>query len=107
MIDMKQLMTKAQEMQQKMKDAQDQLANNEYIGKSGGGLVVITLNGRFVITKLHIDPSIIKAEDKDMLEDLIIAAYNEAKSKVDSASENSMSGMMGGLGLPPGFKMPF
>lgn len=107
MIDMKQLMAKAQEMQQKMKDAQDELANNQYIGKSGGGLVTVTLNGRFTIIKLHIDPSIIKADDKDMLEDLIVAAYNDAKAKVDAANESSMSGMMGGLGLPPGFKMPF
>lgn len=107
MFDMKQLMAKAQEMQQKVEDAKAQFGNTEYVGKSGGGMVSVVINGRHEMKKIDIDPSLIKIEDKEMLEDLVVAAYNEAKSKADAASEDFMSNMMGGMGLPPGFKMPF
>lgn len=94
-------------MQKKMQDMQAELAGQEYTGKSGGGMVSLTITGDNVMKSLKIDPSLIKIEEKEMLEDLIIAAYNEARSNFDNNSKDSMAGMMNGLGLPPGFKMPF
>lgn len=90
-----------------MQDMQAELSTREYTGKSGGGMITLTITGTNEMKSLKIDPSLIKPEEKEILEDLVVAAYNDARSKVASASKDSMSGMMGGLGLPPGFKLPF
>ena len=94
-------------MQQKMQEMQEQMANKQYAGKSGGGLVSITINGRSEMQKVEIDQSLLKSEEKEMLEDLIVAAFNDAKQKADQESQSSMSNAFGNIPLPPGFKMPF
>ena len=94
-------------MQAKMQEAQKKLESSQYQGKAGGDLVRVTINGGGRIDTIKIDESLLKTEEKEMLEDLIIAAYNDAKQKVEQESQSSMSDMMSGLSLPPGFKMPF
>ena len=98
---------KAQEMQKKMKELQEGLANLEVEGSSGGGLVKITVTGKGEVKKIKIDPSLMKPEESEILEDLIVAAFNEAKKKSEEASAEEMKKLTGGLNLPPGFKMPF
>lgn len=107
MVNLSKFMKEAQNMQKKMAEMQEQMANTEYEGKAGGGLVNITLTGRGEVRAVSIDPSLLKVEEKEMLEDLIIAAFNDAKNKADESSQNSMSDAFGGLPLPPGFKLPF
>lgn len=106
MFDIQDLMAQAKVMQEKVRLEQEKLSATEYIGKAGGHLVTITLSGKGAMHGIHIDPSLLKLEEKTVLEDLIIAAYNEARTKVDNASASLISGMMGGMTLPPGFKMP-
>ncbi len=106
-MNVNQLLKQAQNMQKKMKELQDENAKMEFEGKSGGGLVSISMSGSGEMKKISIDPSLLKADEKEMLEDLIIAAYNEAKSKADEASKNSMSGAFGNMGGIPGMNMPF
>ena len=101
------MMKQAQEMQKKMKELQEGLANLEVEGFSGGGLVKITVTGKGEVKKIKIDPSLMKAEESEILEDLIVAAFNEAKKKSEEASAEEMKKLTGGLNLPPGFKMPF
>ncbi len=97
------LMKQAQSMQQKMQDMQKEMAAKEFEGKSGGGLVTVTMSGAGEMKKVNIDSSLIKPDDKEMLEDLIIAAHNEAKSKAEAESKNNMSGAFGGMaGMLPG-----
>lgn len=100
------LMKKAQEMQENMKKAQAEIANTEVIGQSGAGLVKITLLGNHNVRKVEIDPSLFE-DDKEMLEDLIAAAMNDAVHRVEEVNKSKMSGLTGGMDLPPGFKMPF
>ena len=100
------LMKKAQEMQENMQKAQAEIANTEVIGESGAGLVKITLLGNHNIRKVEIDESLM-ADDKEMLEDLIAAAMNDAVRRVEEVNKSKMSGLTGGMDLPPGFKMPF
>ena len=100
------LMKKAQEMQENMKKAQAEIANTEVVGESGAGLVKITLFGNHNVRKVEIDPSLLE-DDKDMLEDLIAAAMNDAVRRVEEVNKSKMSGLTGGMDLPPGFKMPF
>ena len=107
MVNINQMMKQAQAMQKKVLDMQEKMALTEYEGTAGGNLVNIKINGKGHINKIKIDPSLIDPNEVEMLEDLIMAAFNDAKKKSDEESESSMSGMMGGLGLPPGFKMPF
>lgn len=107
MVNMNQLMKQAQEMQKKMSEMQEQMTNAEFEGKAGGGMVTLIINGKSELKKVNIDPSILNKEDKEIIEDLIVAAYNDAKSKIEENGNNSMNDMMGGLGLPPGFKFPF
>ncbi|XVN43152.1 MAG: YbaB/EbfC family nucleoid-associated protein [Candidatus Rickettsia vulgarisii] len=107
MVNFNQFLKQAQSMQKKMQEMQDQMANTEYTGKAGGGLVNITVTGRGEARKISIDSSLLKETEKEMLEDLIVAAFNDAKKKVDEDSQNSMSSAFGGMGLPPGLKMPF
>ncbi|HEY7866374.1 MAG TPA: YbaB/EbfC family nucleoid-associated protein [Psychromonas sp.] len=100
------LMKKAQEMQENMKKAQAEIAKTEVTGESGAGLVKITLFGNHNVRKVEIDPSLME-DDKEMLEDLIAAAMNDAVRRVEEVNKSKMSGLSGGMELPPGFKMPF
>ena len=101
------MMKKAQEMQKKMQEMQDSLSSLEVEGTSGGGMVKVTMNCKNEVKKIDVDPSIIKQDDKTMMEDLIVAALNDAKSKAEEKSKDEMKKLTGGLGLPPGMKMPF
>jgi nucleoid-associated protein EbfC len=100
------LMRQAQQMQETMQKAQAELADLEVIGESGAGMVKVTLNGRHEAKKVVIEPKLL-AEDKDMLEDLLIAAFNDAVRKIAARSQEKYSGLMSGLNLPPGVKLPF
>jgi DNA-binding YbaB/EbfC family protein len=106
-MDINQLMKQAQVMQKKMKDMQEQIAKKEFQGNSGGGLVIVTMTGNGEMQKISIDPSLLKSDDKEILEDLIIAAYNDAKAKADQESKNSMTGAFGNLAGLPGMNLPF
>ena len=108
MKDLMGLMKQAKEMQAKMEAAQAQVADTEATGRAGGGLVTVTLAGGGNMKALTLDPSLLGgAEDKEMLEDLIIAAYQDAKVKLDQAAADTMKSAMGDIPLPPGMKMPF
>lgn len=107
MANFNQFLKQAQSMQKKMQEMQDQMATTEYTGKAGGGLVQLTMSGRGEARKAFIDPSLLKEAEKEILEDLIVAAFNDAKSKADEDSQNSMSNAFGNISLPPGLKMPF
>jgi nucleoid-associated protein EbfC len=100
------LMKQAQAMQDNMKKAQDEIAAMEIEGAAGGGVVKVVMTGRHDVKRVHIDPSLL-TEDKDVLEDLVAAAVNDAVRKVEAASQAKMAGMTAGLPLPPGFKLPF
>ena len=101
-----QLMKQAQEMQANMKKAQDEMASITVTGESGAGMVRITLTCKHQVQALEIDDSLV-GDDKEMLEDLIIAAFNDAVRKVESTVQEKFSGMTSGMGLPPGMKLPF
>ena len=100
------LMRQAQQMQETMKKAQAELAELEVTGESGAGMVKVTLNGHHEAKKVTIEPKLF-AEDKDMLEDLLVAAVNDAVRKIAARSQEKYSGLMSGLNLPPGMKLPF
>ena len=100
------LMKQAQQMQENMKKAQEAIAATEVEGHAGAGLVKVLMTGRHDVKRVTIDPSLL-TEDKDMLEDLIAAAVNDAVRKVEAVSQEKMAGMSAGLGLPPGLKLPF
>lgn len=99
------LMKQAQKMQEDMQKAQADLANVEVDGQAGGGMVSVVMTGRHDIRRVSIDDSVM--DDKEMLEDLVAAAVNDAVRQVEKESKNRMSGMTDGLNLPPGFKLPF
>jgi DNA-binding YbaB/EbfC family protein len=105
-MDINNLMKQAQEMQEKMAELQNQAANTEVTGESGAGMVQVVMTGRHDVCKVTVDPSLM-SEDKELLEDLLAAAVNDAVRKVESKSKAAMSSMTGGMNLPPGFKMPF
>jgi hypothetical protein len=100
------LMKQAQEMQANMQKAQEEIANLEVTGESGGGLVKVTMTGRHEARRVVIDDSLV-GDDKDMLEDLIAAAINDATHKVEATTQERMSGLTDGLNLPAGMKLPF
>jgi DNA-binding YbaB/EbfC family protein len=100
------LMKQAQQMQDNMKKMQEQLAGIEVEGQSGAGLVKVSITCRNEVKRLTIDPSLL-ADDKDMLEDLVVAAMNDALRRAEQTSQEKMAGVTAGLPLPPGFKMPF
>jgi DNA-binding YbaB/EbfC family protein len=100
------LMKQAQAMQANMQKAQDEIAKMEITGESGGGLVKVTLTGKHEARRVEIDDSLV-GEDKDMLEDLVAAAINDAAHKLEATTQERMSGMTDGLNLPPGMKLPF
>lgn len=100
------LMKQAQKMQEDMKKAQDELATLEVEGQSGAGMVKVSMTCKYDVKRVVIDPSLL-ADDKDMLEDLVAAAVNDAVRKVESTSADRMSGLTAGMNMPAGFKMPF
>ncbi|WP_421692843.1 YbaB/EbfC family nucleoid-associated protein [Aestuariivirga sp.] len=101
------MMKQVQAMQSRMAEMQAKLEQSTVTGQSGGGLVKVTLTGKGAMTKLEIDPSLLKAEEKDILEDLILAAHADAKGKSETMMAEEMQSVTGGLALPPGFKLPF
>lgn len=100
------LMKQAQQMQENLKKAQEQLAGIEVEGQSGAGLVKVLVNCRNEVKRVTIDPSLL-GDDKDMLEDLVVAAMNDALRRAEATSQEKMASVTSGLPLPPGFKMPF
>ncbi len=100
------LMKQAQEMQENLKKAQEQIATMEIEGQAGAGLVKVVMTGRHDIKRVHIDSSLM-SDDKEMLEDLVAAAVNDAVRKVESTTQEKMSGVTSGIPLPPGMKFPF
>ena len=101
-----QLMKQAQRMQEQMQQAQEELATMEVTGEAGGGLVRISMTGKHEVRSIDIDDSLL-GEDRDMLEDILVAAFNDALRRVETATQEKMSGMTAGLGLPAGIKLPF
>jgi DNA-binding YbaB/EbfC family protein len=100
------IMQQAQKMQEKMKKAQEEIALLEVHGESGGGMVKLTMTGRHEVRQLKIDDSVL-TDDKDMLEDLLVAAINDAVRKVETEVKSKFAGLTGGLNLPAGFNLPF
>lgn len=100
------LMKQAQQMQDNMKKAQEELASTEVEGQAGAGLVKVTMTCRHAVKRVAIDPSLL-AEDRDMLEDLVAAAFNDAIRRVETTTQEKMAGLTAGMPLPPGFKLPF
>ena len=99
------IMKQAQKMQEEMQKQQAEMANMEVTGESGGGMVKVTLNGKHEARRVEIDETLM--DDREMLEDLISAAINDATHRIESKTQEQMSEMMGGLNLPPGMKLPF
>ncbi len=100
------LMKQAQQMQENMKKMQEELALLDVEGQSGAGLVKVVMSCKHEVRRVTVDPSLL-ADDKDMLEDLVAAAFNDATRKVETATQQKMSGMTEGVSMPPGFKLPF
>jgi nucleoid-associated protein EbfC len=107
MVDIMGLMKKAQAVQAKMKDVQEELERLEVEGQSGGGMVKITLNGKGQMKAVALDPALMVPEDREMVEDLILAAHADARAKADRMAEEKMQAVTAGLPLPPGMKLPF
>jgi DNA-binding YbaB/EbfC family protein len=101
------MMKQFQDMQAKMQEAQAKLEASEVTGQSGGGMVKVTMNGKGAMTAIAIDPALMKPEEKEILEDLLVAAHNDAKSKAERMMADSLKDVTGGLPLPPGLKLPF
>lgn len=101
------LMKQAQQMQDRMQQMQEEIANMEVTGEAGAGLVKATITGSHSVRRVEIDPSLMEEDEKEMLEDLIAAAFNDAARRIEEAQKEKMAGVTGGMQLPPGFKMPF
>ena len=101
------MMKQAQQMQAKMEEMQSKLEEMEITGEAGAGLVKVTLNGKSDLKKIKIDPKIVDPADTEMLEDLIMAATRDARTKVETAAAEEMQKVTGGMQLPPGMKLPF
>ena len=101
-----QLMKQVQDMQSRMAEMQEKLADLEIAGAAGGGMVQATLNGKGELRRLKIDPTLLNPSEAEVLEDLVVAAVNDARGKVDATNQTEMSKLTGGLPLPPGFKLP-
>jgi len=102
-----QMMKQAQQMQQRMAEMQAESERALMTGASGGGMVSITLNGKGELKQLKIDPQLLVPDDVEVLEDLLVAAYNDARAKIDAFSTEQLAKVTGGMPLPPGFKLPF
>lgn len=107
MANIGQMLKQAQEMQSRMQAMQEDLANKEVIGQSGGGMVQVTTTGKGEVRNVKIDPSLAGPDDVEVLEDLLLAAFNDAKAKADAEMQEMMAELTGGMQLPPGFKLPF
>jgi DNA-binding YbaB/EbfC family protein len=107
MKDISQIMRQAQAMQAKINEAQKKLEAMEVEGSAGGGMVKLRISGKNALIGLTIDPSLMVAEEREILEDLIKAAHEDARRKLEEAQNEEMKGLSGGLGILPGFKMPF
>jgi DNA-binding YbaB/EbfC family protein len=107
MVDIMGLMKKAQAVQARMKDVQEELERLEVEGQSGGGMVKITLNAKGQMKAIALDPALMVPEDREMAEDLILAAHADARAKADRLAEEKMQAVTAGLPLPPGMKLPF
>lgn len=101
------LMKQAQQMQERMQKIQEEVAKMEVIGESGAGMVKVTMNGGHSCRLVEIDPSLLVEGDKEMLEDLVAAAINDAARRIEETQKEKMAKASGGISLPPGFKMPF
>jgi DNA-binding YbaB/EbfC family protein len=102
-----QMMRQAKDIQSRVEEAQGRIATIEATGTSGGGLVEVTVTGKGEMRSLKIDPSLVKDEEREMLSDLIIAAHNDARAKVQARVQDEIGKATGGLNLPPGFGLPF
>jgi len=100
------MMKQAEALQRNMQKAQEEIAQMEVVGEAGGGMVQVTMTGKHEVKRVQIEPVVI-GDDREMLEDLVAAAINDAVRRVETESQQRMSSLMSGLRLPPGFKMPF
>ncbi|MDO6705050.1 MULTISPECIES: YbaB/EbfC family nucleoid-associated protein [unclassified Photobacterium] len=100
------MMKQAQQMQERMQQMQEEIANMEVTGESGAGMVKVTLTGSHSVRRVELDDSLME-DDKEMLEDLIAAAFNDAARRIEEAQKEKMASVTGGMNLPAGFKMPF
>jgi hypothetical protein len=100
------LMKQAQQLQASVQKAQAEIAAMEVTGEAGGGMVKVTINGRHEARRVQIDPSV-PLDDREMVEDLVAAAFNDAVHRLEAVTQERMSGLMGGMNLPPGLKLPF
>jgi DNA-binding YbaB/EbfC family protein len=100
------MMKQAMALQANMKKAQEEIANMEVVGESGGGMVKVIMTGKHEVKRVQIEPQV-ASEDREMLEDLVAAAINDAVHKVETQTQQRMSSVMSGVALPPGFKLPF
>ena len=100
------IMKQAQKMQENLQKAQEEVANMEVTGESGAGLVKVIMTGRHDVKRVEIDPGLLK-EDKEMVEDLVAAAVNDANRRVEASTREKMAGLTSGITLPPGMKLPF
>ena len=107
MNNMSQIMKQAKAMQDKMSEIQKKIENMEVEGTSGGGAVKVIMNGKHELKKINIDKSLLNAEEVEVLEDLIIAAVNDVNKKINEDMNSQLGSLSGGLGLPPGMKLPF
>ena len=107
MTDFNNMLKQAQELQKKMADAQKKVEELEAEGTSGGGLIKVKINGKNITTSINIDDSLISKDEKEILEDLIVAALNDARENVQKKIAEEMNSLTGGLKLPPGMKLPF
>lgn len=105
-MNIQKMLKQAQQMQSKLAEVQERLGDEEEEGSSGGGMVTILLNGKSELKRIHIDRSLINPEEKEMLEDLIIAAFNDAKNRIEKKISEKMSSVTSGMQLPPGIKLP-
>lgn len=105
--DMMGMMKQARELQTRMEQLQQEVAAMEITGTSGGGLVTVTMTGKSEMKRIAIDPSLVKPEETEILEDLVVAAVNDARAKAEAALADRMRELTGGLQLPPGMKLPF
>ena len=101
------MLKEAQKMQGRMAELQDRLGQTEVTGAAGGGLVLVTLNGKGEMRKVKIDKSLVDPDEVEILEDLVVAATNDAKAKVEEQMQGEMQKLAGGMPMPPGFKLPF
>lgn len=107
MKDLMNIMKQAKAVQERMAGLQEDIAAIEAMGQAGGGVVQVTLSGKGEMKSVVVDPTLLKPDEKDIVEDLIVAAHNDAKTKLDAAIQQKTSEMTEGLQLPPGMKLPF